>query len=116
MIHLEINWQDPTVVAAIIGGLTTLLSTVVAATCAALIGKQITGRKRLLRKLHTAINDIAFLLAVEEEHCMANQAGGGESDKQRMRGRATKDRNVSWSGQFTPGRAKDLLRETEDDA
>jgi hypothetical protein len=106
---MEINLHDPAVQAALIGALGTFLSAVVAAICASVIGKQFAGRKQLAEKLRHAIGDIAFLLAVEEEHLNVHRLAG-ESNKQRIRGEAV-SRGFVWSGQFTPGRAKDLLND-----
>lgn len=104
---MEINWHDPAVQAALIGAIGTFLSAVIAAIVAAVIGKQITGRKLLQERLRIAVADIAYLLAVEAAHCNVHRMSG-ESNKQRIRNEVN-SQGLSWSGQFTPGRAKFLF-------
>lgn len=102
------NLSDPAVLSAVIQAAGGIIAATVAAFAAAIIGKQIANRKRLQEKLLLAQQDIVFLLAVEEAHCDLHMKISGESFKRRMRQEAEK-RNLSWSGKFTPGRAKDSL-------
>jgi len=100
-----IIWSDPAVQASVIATAGTVISTVVAAICAAVIGKRISNTEKLKDNLETAINDIAFLLAVEEEHCIVHREKTNQSQKMKMRN-AAEGRGLIWSGKFTPGRAK----------
>lgn len=98
-------WTDPAVQAALIESVGNLLTAIIATTCAALIGQQISDRRRLKERLSLAQNDIAFLLAVEEEHCNLHKEAKGQTLKQTVRKSAT-ERGITWSGKFTPGRVK----------
>jgi len=102
-----IIWSDPAVQAAVITAAGTILATLIAAISASLIGKYIADRDKLKENLNLAINDIAFLLVVEEEHCNVHRENTSQSSKLRIRQIAV-DRGLTWSGKFTPGRAKSL--------
>ena len=65
----SIDWSNPEIQAALISGLFTVLSALIAAVAAAVIGQTIANRRKLKRDLAIAIDDIASLLAVEELHC-----------------------------------------------
>ena len=98
----EIQWHDPSVQAAIISAAGTLLSAIVAAVCATIVGQKIAGRKKLVDKLERAYGDIDFLLEVEAQHCAMHIDHGLESNKRRVRTRASEE-GYSWSGRNTPG-------------
>lgn len=100
-------WTDPSVQSAVIQSAGNLIATVIAAICAAIIGKQFNDRKKLQEKLLHAQRDIAFMLAVEEAHCELHMKRSKESFKNRMRSSAS-NAGHSWSGKFTPGRVKDF--------
>lgn len=100
------NWTDPSVQAALIQAIGGLVAATIAAISAAIIGKQFADRKRLQERLNAAQKDIAFMLAVEEEHCKLHVLRTNESFKQRVR-RMVYDRGLYWTGRFTPGRVKD---------
>lgn len=92
---------EPEVQAAIISGLATVIAATIAAICAAVVGNQISGRKKLVKKLETAWSDIDFLLACEKEHCILHQENDGESNKLRVRS-LVRDKGLTWSGKNTP--------------
>ncbi len=69
----SIDWFNPEIQAALISGIFTVLSALIAAVAAAIIGQTIADRRKLKRDLAIAINDIAFLLAVEKLHCEHNK-------------------------------------------
>ncbi|AET95303.1 hypothetical protein BYI23_E001420 (plasmid) [Burkholderia sp. YI23] len=98
-----LHWQDSAVQAAIIGAVGSILTSSIAAICAAIIGKQISGRKKLQDKLLVAQDDIEFLLKVEQKHCEIHESRGGTSNKLNVR-KAVKEMGHEWSGKFTPGR------------
>lgn len=104
-----IVWSDPAVQAAAITTVGTMFATIVAAICASLIGKSIADRERLKEKLNIAIGDIAYLLAVEDEHCKIHKENTTQSSKMKIRQIAI-DRGLAWSGKFTPGRAKLIIK------
>lgn len=89
----------------IIAGSFSVLSTVIAAVTASLIGKNIADRRKLQEKLEAAISDIEFLLQVEKIHCDDNRNEHGESNKNRIRQEA-RNSGFSFSGKFTPGRVR----------
>ncbi|MBG6083113.1 hypothetical protein [Rubrivivax gelatinosus] len=99
----ELNLQEPEVQAAVINALGSIVTTAIAAICAGLVGQQISGRRRLAEKLQLAHADIAFLLSVEQAHCELHQERVGQSQKNTIR-RLVKDKGLTWSGKFTPGR------------
>lgn len=95
--------KDPAVQASIIAALGTILATVIGAVSAAIIGRQFANRKKLSEKLDTALNDIAFMLIVEEEHCERHREDSDASLKITMRDRA-RDQGYTWSGKYSMGR------------
>jgi hypothetical protein len=103
-----IIWSDPAVQASVIATAGTVFATIVATICAAVIGKRIANGEKLKENLDVAINDIAFLLAVEDEHCKVHKENTNQSSKLRIRQFAV-ERGHTWSGKFTPGRAKTYL-------
>lgn len=101
--NIVIQLNDPAVQSAIIGAVGSIATGTIAAICAAVIGKQIAGRKRLSDNLMIAQNDIKFLLAVEQAHCEIHQERDGTSNKITVRNDVRED-GYEWSGKFTPGR------------
>lgn len=101
----EISFTDPAVQSALIQAVGGILAAVVAAIAAAVIGRQIAGRKRLQVALQASVSDIQFLLAVESAHCEMHKEVSEESFKQRIR-QVARDQGFEWSGKFTPGRAR----------
>ncbi|CAB3754538.1 hypothetical protein [Paraburkholderia humisilvae] len=104
--HLQLH--DPAVQASLIGGFFTLISTVIAAVVAAILGKRFDNQRRLKLKLDRAIRDLAFTLAVEDEHCAMHVQERGESFKNRVRDKV-RESGLEWSGDFTPGRARHMI-------
>lgn len=102
------NFSDPSVQAAIIGGGCTMVSSLIAAITASIIGKKITDGERLKQLLNMAIKDIAFLLEVEKLHCERNKEQNGKYLKKLTRDEARKNGH-DFSSKLTPGRAKSLL-------
>lgn len=100
----SINLNDPAVQSATITALGTIVAAAIAAICAAVIGNQIAGRRRLEEDLGSAIGDIRFLLEVEKLHCQMQVEHGGTSMKHTVRKRV-KDAGAGWTGKFTPGRS-----------
>lgn len=109
---MVIPYSDPVVLAAIIQSVGSILSAVIASVCVAILGKIYLNRKRLHAELLLAVKDVAYLLAVEEEHCKIHRLGSGISCKQTVRELALES-GYTWSGRFTPGRARNrnLLKE-----
>lgn len=102
---LNLNLADPAVVAAIVTAIGSILTTLAAGTGALLINRQLTRRRRLQVKLDQAQKDIAFLLAVEQQHCQVHADRDGQSLKIVVRERV-RDAGLQWSGRFTPGRVR----------
>lgn len=105
----SIDLSDPTIQAALISGLSNVLSALIAAAAAAVIGKTIADGRRSQEKLETAIDDIAFLLEVEDLHCEHNRQNLNQSRKNIVRDQA-RDAGLNFSGQFTPGVARSNRR------
>ena len=103
----EVAITDPSVQASIISALGGIVAAAIAAIAAAVIGKQISGRKKLQVALLDAVDDIEFLLAVEQEHCNLHKEVSEESFKQRVR-QSVRDQGLEWSGRFTPGRVRSM--------
>jgi len=106
-IYMVIPYSDPAIIAALIQSIGTLLSAIIAASCAAVIGKIILNRKRLQTDLMSAVEDIAYLLEVESQHCKIHSLASGSSCKQTVRELA-RESGYIWSGKLTPGRARSL--------
>jgi hypothetical protein len=96
----------PEVQTAIISAFGSILSTAIGAATASLIGRRFLNQEKLKRDLQDAISDIEFLLLVEKEHCAESKERNGRSNFQTVRNRIRAYH--SWSGKFTPGRAKGL--------
>lgn len=103
----EIAFGDASVQASIISALGGVVAATIAAIAAGVIGKQISGRKKLLAALNDAVGDIEFLLAVEQEHCNLHKEVSDESFKQRVR-QSVRDQGLEWSARFTPGRVRSM--------
>jgi hypothetical protein len=104
---IQMNIQDRAVQAALIGAAGSIFTGLIAALCAGLIGQQLSGRRHLIERLHTAQRDIEFLLKVEVEHCEMHLATAGKSNKHTVRKRVH-DGGHPWSGRFTPGRVRHM--------
>ena len=89
-----------TVLAAYIAASSQLISTLVAAIAAAVIGRQFHNMNKLREKLSKAVTDIEFLLHVEAAHCELNISEGTASQKNTIRN-MVKDIGCTWSGKFT---------------
>ncbi|MBA1204754.1 MULTISPECIES: hypothetical protein [Pseudomonas] len=100
---LAIN--DPAVQSALINAFAAIVSTVLAAASAALIGKKFSDRKKLERSLELCQKDVEFLLRVEAEHVELHKERGDKPNKLKVRERV-KDLGFSFSGKFTPGRLR----------
>ncbi len=105
---MEVAWSDPSVQAAAIQCVGTVVASALAALTAAIVGKRFADQKYLKERLVLSQKDIAFLLAVEEAHCRNNVQVSGESLKLKMR-EAARNRGHGWSGKFTPSRAQARL-------
>lgn len=92
--------KDAAVQASLISALGTIVATLIGAVCASIIGKQFASRKKLSEKLNIALNDIAFMLIVEEEHCEEHKSNIDRSNKITMRERA-RQQGYSWSGKYS---------------
>lgn len=102
---IAFHWNDPAVQSSLIGAVGSFVTGIMAAVCAAVIGKQIAGRRRLQDKLDVALSDIAFLLKVEELHCAHRQTeNDGPSPKLAVRKEVREKFGIVFSGRFTPGR------------
>jgi hypothetical protein len=99
-------FMSPEVQSAVISAFGSILSTVIGAATAALIGRRFLNQEKLKRDLQVAISDIEFLLLVEKEHCAESKERNGRSNFQTVRNRIRACH--PWSGKFTPGRAKGL--------
>ena len=96
--------MTPEIKAALIATLGSILSTLIGAITAALIGKRIIKQEKLQKDLKAALSDIEFLLMVEREHCDENKRHQRQSNFQTIRNKIRKE--YSWSGRFTPGRVR----------
>ncbi len=92
--------ESPEVQAAVISAWGAILASLIAAIAAALIGRQVLGRKRLQEKLTLARHDIQFLLEVERQHCSKHRERENQSHKIRVR-RTARENGYNWSGKFT---------------
>lgn len=101
----SIDLSNPEIQSALISGIFTVLSAIIASVAAAIIGQNIADRRQLQKDLEIAFNDIAFLLEVEELHCENNKNMTGASRKNTVRA-AARDAGLSFSGRFTPGRVR----------
>ena len=76
---ITIAFSDPAVQAALISAVGSVAATTIAAVCAGVIGRRYTNQQKLKEELAVAINDIHFLLAVEEEHCKLHTENSGKA-------------------------------------
>lgn len=100
----SINWSDTAIVSALITGTAGVLASTIAAVVGYTVGKRFLNQKAIQDRLQTAIEDIQFLLACEDEHCR-----DGDrvvlSTKLGVRN-LVREQGLKWSGKFTPGRAR----------
>lgn len=98
--------MSPEILASIISSGGTVFAALIAALAAALIGKRFLRQEKLKTDLDLAIQDIRYLLNVEQRHCELHKEQRGESNRQRVRDYVSKESDIVWSGRFTPGRVK----------
>jgi hypothetical protein len=98
-----IHWNDASVQSSIISTVGGIMASIIAATCAALIGRFIAKRRRLQENLVIAQRDIAFLLKVEALHCQLHRERDGKSLKLTVRAHVKEQDGLVFSGKFTPG-------------
>ena len=102
---MNIDFSDVQIQVAIISGLFTVLSTLIAAIAGAIVGKSIVNREKYREDFKTAIDDIQFLLEVERIHCERNTREQGSSRKNKVRDEVRRS-GKTFSGDFTPGRVR----------
>lgn len=100
-------WGNSEIMAAWIQGGSAILSALIAALAASLIGKKFADQKSLREELEVAQADIQFLLEAEKIHCEIHKEHSGRSLKVKVREKVTYSTGLSWSGRFTPGRIRD---------
>ena len=98
--------MEPVIMAAYIEGVATVCAALLAAIAAAVIGRKFSQGKKLEDRLKEAQADIAFLLAVEQEHCELHKDNSGESNKNRIRKVVQQERGLFWSGENTWSRLR----------
>jgi hypothetical protein len=99
------KFDDPAVQAAIIQSAGAVIAAIIAAVCAAIVGRYFANRKRLMRLLELAQGDVAFLLAVEAEHGKLHlQQGYTSTMKATVRRTVREEQGLAWSARFTPAR------------
>lgn len=103
---LNLDLSNTQIQVAFISGFFTVLSALIAAVAAAILGKSIENRRKLQKRYETAIDDITFLLKVEELHCKHNKQEFGESRKNIVRQEVRTEHELKFSGKFTPGRVR----------
>lgn len=102
---MTIALNDASVQAAIISSSSTIITGILAACSAIFIGIRFDDRQKLKERLEMSMDDIAFLLAVEQEHCKRNVAADGTSHKVVVRD-LVREQGLQWSGKFTRGRVE----------
>lgn len=103
---LSFDFSDAAIQAAVISGIFTVFSALIAAIAAATIGQTITKGRKLRADLKTACDDIAFLLAVEKLHCDRNKRELQQYLKIATRHEAKASTGLIFSQKFTPGRVR----------
>ena len=97
--------NNPEVISSIIQTIGTIISTLIGSIAVFLIGKKFEKQEKLKADLNQALNDINFLLQVEELHCNKHKDREGESYKNRIRDEVRK-LGLDWSGQFTKSKIR----------
>lgn len=106
---LAIDLSNIEIQAAVVSGVFTILSALIAAIAAGIIGKTIADRQNLQEDLKIAAQDIAFLLSVEAMHCEYNKRSNRTSRKNTVRDEV-RETGLYFSGEFTPGRVRSRQR------
>ena len=101
--------QNPVVLASAITAVGSVLAGLIAATAAAIIGREFSSRAKLRAERDSLLRDLHFLLKVEEYHCNLHKSTVGMSNFRRIRNRVRSETGLQWSGRFTPGRAESSL-------
>lgn len=81
-----------------------IVSALVTALAASLIGRRFYNQQRLRSLVEQKQQDIDFLLQVERRHCELHQVASGQSNKRKIRD-DVRDDGFVWSGKNTTGRA-----------
>ncbi|MGB7087743.1 MAG: hypothetical protein WBD47_19450 [Phormidesmis sp.] len=102
----SLDLSNTEIQAALISGMFTVLSALIAAIAAAVIGQTIANRRKLQENLKMAIDDITFLLNVEALHCENNRKMFGQPRKNIIRDEVRDSSDLNFSGRFTPGRVR----------
>ncbi|GIU40879.1 hypothetical protein TUM3794_19850 [Shewanella colwelliana] len=68
------------------------------------LGNRLIKKQKLQRDLKVALNDIQYLLAVEQYHCHEHKLVSDQSKKQMIRDSVAIETSLTWSGKFTPSR------------
>ena len=108
--------MDKQIIIELIKGGSLVLAAGIPSTVAWWVSRARLKRDVLRQQLLTALKDIQFLLAVEQEygeHCKAME---GNSLHKRMRENARHFRGADWSGKFSRKRSLVLLSELEQKA
>ncbi|MGB3299506.1 MAG: hypothetical protein WBA76_14675 [Phormidesmis sp.] len=103
---ISFDFSDTAIQAAVVSGIFTVLSALIAAIAAATIGQAIAKGSKLKADLKTACDDIKFLLAVEKLHCDRNEQELQQSLKNVTRREVTASTGLAFSQKFTPGRVR----------
>ena len=95
--------MDPQISASVITAIGSIVAASIAAVAAVFVGRVFLSREKLKVQLDAAVEDIAFLLKVEERHCEMHRESSGQSNKNLVRD-YVQSSGATWSGRFTPGR------------
>lgn len=79
-----------------------VLATTVPSIVSFYLGRKLINKIKLKEDLKLAMSDILFLLAVEELHCRAHKELNGQSKRLIMRKSVKLEKQLEWSGKFSP--------------
>lgn len=79
-----------------------ILSAVIPCVVTFVLGKRFLKIVKLKQDYITAMNDIRYLLGVEDLHCREHFESHGKSLRQTIRTAVNVERRLEWSGKYTP--------------
>ncbi|MBO2656042.1 hypothetical protein I6M49_21600 [Shewanella algae] len=95
---------DNLLLATIIKAISSIFAAFVPSFTAFHLGNWLIKKQKIQKDLKVALNDIRYLLAVEQYHCNEHKLLCDQSKKQMIRDSVSAETSLSWSGKFTPSR------------
>ncbi len=97
--------NDPKVLIELIKAGGNILTATIPSVVSFYLGRKLIKSSKLKSDLKVALNDIRFLLAVEDLHCREHSELTNKSKRHTIRSSVRSERLLNWSGKFSLSRA-----------